>query len=244
MACKTDESIELSPESLEKAKNELNEISEERQACIERLRRDALKSQEGKSENEKFPLDRIDDDSFLLRFLRNKKFRHEDCLKKYLTYCEFKVSNPEIFDDLTVDNVRHIYESAYGVLEPRLKNGCRLITVFPGRLTPSSLTFYHLAGAAFLLVDKLLEDPNNQVNGFMIIRDWTGVGLFDIIQLELMLRKEMAKISSLFEDAMPARFKGFWNIQAPWYVSTMFKVISPFLSEKIIQRVSAIYAVN
>ena len=89
MACKTEESIELSPESLEKAKNELNEIPEERQACIERLRRDALKSQEGKSENEKFPLDRIDDDSFLLRFLRNKKFRHEDCLKKYLTYCEY-----------------------------------------------------------------------------------------------------------------------------------------------------------
>jgi hypothetical protein len=230
--------FELSPESLEKAKKELNEVPEERKACIDRLRKDALSSQEGKSENEVIPLERIDDDSFLLRFLRSKKFRHEDSLKKYLTYCEFRVTSPEIFNDLSFDTVRYIYEcEAFCVLEPRLRNGCKMIVFFPDRLDLNTVNFYHIMGAGFLLMDKLLEDPNNQVNGLMVVRDWTGVGFTDTLRLQLFMRKEMSKFVSLFQDAMPARFKAFWNFRAPWYISMLFKIISPFMSEKVNSRV-------
>ena len=193
-------STELSPESLEKAMKELNEVPEERQACIERLRKDALKSQEEKNGKDALPLERIDDDEYLLRFLRNKKFRHEDSLKKYLTFCQFKASSPDVFKDLTFEKVRYIYETdAFCTFEPRLKNGCKLIVFFPERLDLTTVNFYHVMGAGFLLMDKLLEDPNNQVNGLIVMRDWTGVGFTDTLRMQFFLRKEMSKFVSLFQ---------------------------------------------
>ena len=179
---------------------ELNEVPEQRQACIERLRKDAFKSEEEKNEKDSFPLERIDDDEYLLRFLRNKKFRHEDSLKKYLTFCQFKASSPDIFKDLTLEKVRYIYETdAICTFEPRLKNGCRLIVFFPERLDLTTINFYHVMGAAFLLMDKLLEDPNNQVNGLIVLRDWTGVGFTDTLRMQLFMRKEMSKFMALFQ---------------------------------------------
>ena len=201
MASKNElEVVELSPATLEKAKKELNEVPEERQACIERLRTDAKNSQLGKNEMETLPLVRIDDDAFLLRFLRNKKFRSEDSLNKYLSFCHFQATSPEVFQDLTLEKVRYIFEAnAVCAIEPRLKNGCKLVAVFPQRLDLGTINFHHVLGAAFLLIDKLLEDPDNQVNGFMILRDWTGVGFTDTLRMQLFMRRETSKFVALFQ---------------------------------------------
>lgn len=62
-------------------------------------------------------LEGLDDDYFLLRFLRCKKFRQEDSLKKYFCYCRFKDAYTELFDALCMDRVRYIYErNPFGVL--------------------------------------------------------------------------------------------------------------------------------
>ena len=46
------------------------------------------------------------------------------------------------------------------------------------------------------------------------------------------------------KEAFPARFKGFWNVQEPWYIPILFKLIQPFLSEKMLDRVSVCVCVS
>ena len=186
----------LSPETLEKAKEELNEIPEERVRAVEELRENAKRA----AEAENVTLEGLDDDHFLLRFLRCKKFRQEDSLKKYLCYCRFKDTNPELFDGLCVDRVRYIYEkNVFGVLEPRLKNGCKMVVFFPSRADLSTVDFKDLIGAGFLLLSRLLEDPETQVHGVLVLRCWEGVSFLDMMRLQVFFRKQASTFAALFQ---------------------------------------------
>lgn len=186
----------LSAETLEKAKKELNEVPEERTHAIEELRENARKA----NETENLTLEGLDDDAFLLRFLRCKKFRQEDSLKKYLTYCRFKNTNTELFEGLCVDRVRYIYErNVFGVIEPRLKNGCKLVVFFPSRADLSNVEFFDIMGAGFLLLSRLLEDPETQVHGVLLLRCWEGVTFLEMMRMQVFFRKQANTFAALFQ---------------------------------------------
>lgn len=186
----------LSAETLEKAKKELNEVPEERTRAIEELRENARKA----NETENLTLEGLDDDAFLLRFLRCKKFRQEDCLKKYLTYCRFKNANTELFEGLCVDRVRYIFErNVFGVIEPRLKNGCKLVVFFPSRADLSNVEFFDIMGAGFLLLSRLLEDPETQVHGVLLLRCWEGVTFLEMMRMQVFFRKQANTFAALFQ---------------------------------------------
>lgn len=186
----------LLAETLEKAKRELNEVPEERTRAIQELRENARRA----NETENLTLEGLDDDYFLLRFLRCKKFRQEDSLKKYLCYCRFKDTHTELFDGLCVDRVRYIYErNVFGVLEPRLKNGCKMIVLFPSRADLSTVDFRDFIGAGFLLLSRLLEDPETQVHGVLILRCWEGVTFLDMMRMQVFFRKQANVFAALFQ---------------------------------------------
>ena len=188
--------VPLSDETLEKAKKELNEIPEERTRAIEELRENARKA----NETENLTLERLDDDAFLLRFLRCKKFRQEDALKKYLTYCRFMATHSELFEGLCVDKVRYIYErNVFGVIEPRLKNGCKLIVYFPSRADLSNVDFFDIMGAGFLLLNRLLEDQETQVHGVLVLRCWEGVTFMEMMRMQIFFRKQANTFAALFQ---------------------------------------------
>ena len=189
--------MELTPESLEKAKRELNEDPDKREASIQELRESISAALVSSPD---CPAVRVDEDAFLLRFLRAKKFRQKDALEKYLKFCKFVAKHPEIFDGLNYARVSHIFErNQFGVLEHRLKNGTRLLLFFPGRYDFDSDNINEALGAVYLTLDKLLEDPENQVNGFIILRDWDGIGFTDLVRLQGLARREAAKFTSLFQ---------------------------------------------
>lgn len=78
------------------------------------------------------------DDSFLLRFLRAKKFDVERSLQLYLNYYKYRHKYAEVIGDLTVQSVQHVlHKGLFGLLDTPTKSGSKVIVVFPSRSVPN-----------------------------------------------------------------------------------------------------------
>ena len=44
-----------------------------------------------------------------------------------------------------------------------------------------------------------MEDPSTQVHGMIAVEDWTGVSSLDIIRYTISARKEIRKLTDLYE---------------------------------------------
>lgn len=225
----------LPPDVQEKAKLELNEEPEEIASKIEEFR----KSIEESSNSDTPPLIQLDDDAFLLRFLRAKKYRQGDALKQYLNYCKYRITYPEIFDGLCFEKVRYLFETgAIGIFDAKTVGGHPVVIFFPRRIDISQQSILNdVCGAYLLLMEKLIEQPETQVNGVMAIENWEGVGFMELVKYQVVAHRESSKLLQLLQEAFPARFKGFWTVKEPWFMDLLYAVIKPFLSQKIKDRV-------
>lgn len=84
-------------------------------------------------------------------------------------------------------------------------------------------------------MEYLLEDVQNQINGFVFAVDWANFKLRDYIDISPKMIKLMI---DGFQDAFPSKFKGLHFIGQPWYVDGVITVIKSFLKEKTKQKVS------
>ena len=210
---------DLSPEALEKAKTELNEVPEEIDGAIKELRLN-IKAAEERGEAKELEFIRLDDDAFLLRFLRAKKYRQENATQQYLNYCKYRSKLPEVFEGLCLEKVRGVFEKrAVGVLEPRTKNGCKVLLFFPGRLDVDDDPLQNMdnvVGATYLILEKLLADPETQVHGLHLVEDWEGVGFAQMIKFQFIVRREMGKFLEIFQVRIIA-YSHFYSYSSQHY---------------------------
>ena len=192
---------ELSGETLAKAIKELNEVPEERDGAIEEFRSNIKESAAEEKNKEDFSLLRLDDNAFLLRFLRAKKFRQDKAMEQYFNYCKYRTRFPEVFEDLSLERVKYVFEkNIIGLYEHPLKNGCRLIFFFPQRdVLSDDFNFNHVIGALFLLLEKMLEDPETQVHGVIGVENWEGIGFAQMVKIQFLVRNETKKLMELFQ---------------------------------------------
>lgn len=90
-------------------------------------------------------------------------------------------------------------------------------------------------------MEYLLEDMQNQINGFVFVVDWTNFKLRDHLDLSPKMLKLMI---DGFQDSFPARIKSIHFVGQPWYVDGFLTVIKPFLKEKTRRKVSKFCLTN
>ncbi|XP_013395981.1 alpha-tocopherol transfer protein-like, partial [Lingula anatina] len=118
----------LTPELQDKAKNELNEDPEWRSKDVAALR-DMVNKYTG--------LKCRTDDAFLLRFLRARKFDHQRAFDLLLNYFKKRKENPDIFENFTPLNLKHMFEAGVSnVLDCKDKLGRRIVLLRMGRWDP------------------------------------------------------------------------------------------------------------
>nr|BAH71591.1 ACYPI000881 [Acyrthosiphon pisum] len=220
----------LSIDTLKIAKEELREDKATRNNALSQMRL-WLK------QNKKIIHSRSDD-SFLLRFLRAKKFSltlAQETLERYLLMRQtfghrlFKVL------DITCPRLEKLLELGYIFVVPkRDKNGRRIIITRPGVFNPSLWTNAEMCRMHGVTYETLMEDQENQIRGFVHYVDAAGMCLQ---QLTLFTPREAIRIVKNGERTIPMRHKEIYGVNIPSSLKFALDFGITLLSEKIRSRV-------
>jgi len=219
---------ELSKDTQEYAKKELNETNKLRKKAIADVRK-WIKSQTH------FRRARLDC-SFILRFLRMQKFdTKESCeiLDKYLT---MRVQHPSWFQNLDCrdEAISDLVDKGYiFVLPERDQHGRRVIFSQAAAFDSSKYTVSDLMRAHVMTFETLLTDEENQVRGFTYIFDEKDVSWSHI---SIWTPSEVSKAFSCCERALPMRHKDIHFLHLPWTMNLIFQFAKSLLSDKIRNR--------
>ncbi|KAJ8265715.1 hypothetical protein COCON_G00148140 [Conger conger] len=216
----------LTPELEAKAREELQEKPEWRLRDVQALRDMVLKEQP----NLRTRLD----DAFLLRFLRARKFDYDRALQLLLNYHCSRRAWPEVFADLRPSTVRHVLDLGFlSVLPQPDPHGRYILCLRPGKWKPNDYPFVDNIRAIYLTLEKLIQPEETQVNGIVILADYSGVGLSQASSLGPFLAK---KVVGILQDGFPIRIKAVNIINEPRIFKGIFAIIKPFLKEKMAER--------
>lgn len=216
------------------ALNELNENIDTRSLDIEALR-DRIKLRPDVLINR-------DDDEFLMRFLRARKYNKDKAFDLLLNYYQFRRKHQTFFKSLKVSCLRPVFEDGLPMVSPtRDQKGRSVIYLFSGNWNTSLYTFEDILRALLLTVEYLIESERTQLFGVVLVIDFTGWKLGDT---KLINKQHMLDAVNVFQNCFPARFKGIHLINQPWYVRVMLTLIKPSLKIKAASRVSVIVSID
>ncbi|XP_076880979.1 retinaldehyde-binding protein 1a isoform X1 [Brachyhypopomus gauderio] len=284
--------ISLPDHTLQKAKEELNETEERKVSAVKDLRcLMTKKAGEGdalaKSVQEKFG---NEPDSVLLRFIRARKFDVKRAHELMKGYVRFRQDYPELFEDFSQEAVCSTIEAGYPrVLSTRDKYG-RVILLFNiDNWDMEEVTFDETLRAYCFILEKLLENEETQINGFVLVENFKGFTMHhasgikhtelkkmvDMLQVGnrplsrsgghvrvtshhktrwwcvahdllhaseptcqgLLTERVDCMVFRCAQDSFPARFKAVHVIHQPWYFTTTYNVVKPFMKSKLLERV-------
>ncbi|XP_040525052.1 clavesin-2 isoform X2 [Gallus gallus] len=218
----------LSPETLEKARLELNEnpdtlhqdIQEVRDMVITRPDIGFLRT----------------DDAFILRFLRARKFQHFEAFRLLAQYFEYRQQNLDMFKSFkaTDPGIKQALKDGFpGGLANLDHYGRKILVLFAANWDQSRYTLVDILRAILLSLEAMIEDPELQVNGFVLIIDWSN---FTFKQASKLTPSMLRLAIEGLQDSFPARFGGIHFVNQPWYIHALYTVIRPFLKEKTRKR--------
>ncbi|XP_049912767.1 clavesin-1-like [Epinephelus moara] len=159
----------LSSETTEKARLELNENPDTLHQDIQQVR-DMIVTRPD------IGFLRTDDD-FILRFLRARKFDQVETFRLLAQYFQFRQQNLDMFQSFKVDDPgikRALMDGFPGVLETPDQHGRKILILFASNWDQSRNSFTDILRAILLSLEVLIENPELQINGFILIIDWSN----------------------------------------------------------------------
>ncbi|XP_018430175.1 PREDICTED: alpha-tocopherol transfer protein-like [Nanorana parkeri] len=215
----------LTPELIQKAREELQEKPEWRLRDVQALRDMIWKD---------YPNLRTRvDDVFLLRFLRARKFDYDRALQLLVNYYGCRKGWPELFTDLRPSAVKPVLDSGFLTVLPQNDMQGRRVVCILSRWNPRDYPMTENIRAMYLSLEKLIESEETQVNGIVILADYQGVGLSQASHFGPFIAK---KVIGILQDGFPIRIKAVNVINEPRIFKGIFAILRPFLKEKIVNR--------
>lgn len=161
-----------------------------------------------------------DDDEFLLRFLFARDFIVEDAFKLLVNYHNFKHRNANILSKISAldENIQLALRDGFPTIIPqRDRQGRKIVILFASNWNPIAYSVMTIFRALLLSLEKLLEDIQNQANGFVLIVDWTNFSYKQTSNLQLKVIKLMIEglqVSLLFDSYGSIAYRLFVSIYA------------------------------
>lgn len=225
----------ISGDTLEKARRELGEDPETRAQLIDQLRT-KIEEAEGNPEHEDVKFVRRDG-KFLLRFLRARKFNVDRAVQLYCNYYRFRHKYAHILGDMHPRAVEHVLRSGLmGMTDLHGKDGSTVIHLRPERWDPESVQFQDNFRTMILILDKLIEDEENQVHGISTLNNLHDVPFSTVFKISQTEQVRKGMFIEMVQDCFPCRFKGLHLVNQPWYISLVVMIVKPFMKQKLRER--------
>ncbi|XP_014237725.1 alpha-tocopherol transfer protein-like isoform X1 [Trichogramma pretiosum] len=223
--------FELGPPSAEiaeVARKELRETPELQAESVAKLR--ALLQQE---KDLKCPLD---NDAWLIRFLRPCKYYPESALKLIQNYYSFKIKHSNVYEGLKPSNEGNIFaQNILTVLPNRDQLGRRILIIELGKKWKHhEVTLDEVYKGCVLYLEAAMLEPTSQIAGAVVIFDMDGLSLQQTMQFTPPFAK---RIVDWLQDAVPLRIKNIHVVNQPYIFNMVFALFKPFLREKLKSRI-------
>ncbi|EDV96382.1 alpha-tocopherol transfer protein-like [Drosophila grimshawi] len=218
----------LSESLLKIAKRELREDKCTREQSLEQLRNWVLKNED--------LLNVRCDDTFLLRFLRAKKFSVPMAEQTLLKYLNVRRTFPHMATklDFLEPRLGDVIEQGYIFAAPkRDKNGRRVVIINAKGLNPKYHTSSDQAKAHFLTYECLMEDQETQITGLSHVGDFAGVTTSHVTNWN---PTEFARIFKWGEQSLPMRHKEIHLINVPSTLKWLIDFVKNRVSSKMKNR--------
>lgn len=155
----------------DRAREELNDIPELREARLNEFRRAMLKL-----ETEDFKPSQ--DDELLMLFLRSRKFDLERALKTFKAWAVMRTVDPDVFFPLGKGpmDYRHVIDLPIFTVMPRVNHDRTTVIVTTYKhYNPSKFNFLDIFTLGSMLCAYLLRDPYIQTYGVRCVIDYRGL---------------------------------------------------------------------
>ncbi|XP_058824634.1 retinaldehyde-binding protein 1 isoform X1 [Topomyia yanbarensis] len=219
---------DLTPFGKEVAKNELRETPEIKAKAVEELR-ELLKGQDELV----VPLD---NDDWLVRFLRPCKYYPKSALELIQRYYQFKVKHSDMYMDLSPSREVNIFkQNILAVFPNRDQLGRRILLLELGKpWKHKEVSLDEVFKGSVLFLEAAMLEPETQVHGAVVIFDMDGLTMQQAWQFTPPFAK---RIVDWLQDAVPLRIKGIHIINQPKIFNIVFALFKPILREKLRTRI-------
>ncbi|XP_067667825.1 clavesin-2-like [Haliotis asinina] len=214
----------LPEELIRKARHELREVPEQRQESVSAVQEQIITRPDIKFLRE--------DEGFIIRFLRARKFNTLEAFKLYARYFEYRQNNPNLFKRFQASEPgvkEALYDGLPGVLPEPDVFGRRILVLYSANWDNSRYGLAAIYRAILLTLEKLVDRDEVQINGFVVVVDWSQ---FTFKQSTWLNPKILKLMIEGLQDCFPARFAAIHFVNQPWYIEAIFKMLRPFLKEK------------
>ncbi|XP_053981399.1 alpha-tocopherol transfer protein-like isoform X3 [Hylaeus volcanicus] len=217
-----------SPELQEVAKKELRESPEVQKEAIAQL----MELLRGETDL-KVPLE---NEAWLIRFLRPSKYYPDSALKLVKNYYSFKVKHANVYDGLKPSREKNIFDqNILTVLPTRDQHGRRILILELGKKWKhTKCTLDEVFKGCVLYLEAAILEPATQIAGAVVIFDMDGLSLQQTWQFTPQFAK---RIVDWLQDAVPLRVKNIHIVNQPYIFNMVFTLFKPFLREKLKNRI-------
>ena len=174
------------------------------------------------------------DSSFLLRFLRARKFSQERAYELLVNYYTVRANNQQHLKALTPSQSRDVIDVGVSCFLPTTdKLGRRILYLRFGKWVPEEIEMMRFLKANLLTMEQMVRDEATQVRGMILVCNCIDVGMSHVKNVDMSYQRTMNYVT---QNGFPMRFKAMHFVNEPSLFGYLYALMKPFLSEKTISR--------